>query len=69
MTTTAGPILPGGSPGLLAGVTAAPAQLPGSQPLMTLQYQDDDVFSDLFSDVFGTVTLITTVQLLPGSSP
>lgn len=67
--TTAGPILPGGSPGLLAGVTAAPARLPGSQPLVTLQYRDDDVFSDMFSDTFGVVTLTTTVQLLPGSSP
>jgi hypothetical protein len=67
--TTPGPILPGTSPGLLAGVTAAPVVLAGSQPPVTLEYQIQDVFSDLFSDTFGVVVLLTTVAALPPSSP
>ena len=59
------PVLPPGSG--LAGTAAQP--LPGSGPPVVLEYEEDDVFTDQFSDRFTVRRLLTVIPVLPPGSP
>lgn len=57
--------------GFPAGITAAPCILPASspQPVVPLDYDIRDSFTDEFLGSFGVPVLLTTVAVLPPSSP
>ena len=69
---TTPPILPGSSPGLpvdpsVSSVQVLPATSP--TPVIPLTFDVQDLYTDLYADLYGVPVLLTTVPVLPPSSP